>query len=348
MRTSGRDSTRAACHSVRLKSLPQGPRDAITDVQGIRVGHWTNRRAGTGCTVVLCEGSTFAAADARGGAPGTRELATLDPANIEQTCHAILLSGGSAFGLSAADGVMRALEERGVGFTTATGPVPIVPGAVIYDLGLGKATVRPGPDEGYRAATTAKGGRVAEGSVGAGTGATVAKVAGPENIVKGGVGTASVSTPEGVVVGALAVVNAIGVITEPTTGEVVAGARGKPGRFLGLEESLRARAAFIASKMENTTLVVVATNASLGHGQMQRLAYQAHNGIARTILPAHTSGDGDTTFAVSMGTVEVQPQDFVTIGLMATLAVERAIVKGVRAATGLHGVPSAGEWLGRG
>ncbi len=295
--------------------------------------------------MVLCEGSTFAAAEARGGAPGTRELSTLDPASVEQTCHAILLTGGSAFGLGAADGVMRWLEERKVGFATAAGPVPIVPAAVIYDLGVGSAGARPGPDEGYRAAASSRAGAVREGSVGAGTGATVAKLAGPEGMVKGGVGTASVQTPEGAVVGALAVVNAIGVIANSMTGEVVAAPRGKPGRFLGLEESLRARAAFLVDKMENTTLVVVATNAALGHGQVQRMAYQAHNGIARAILPAHTFGDGDTAFAVSMGQLEVQPQDVFTIGLMATLAVERAIVKGVQAATGLHGVPSAAEWL---
>jgi L-aminopeptidase/D-esterase-like protein len=239
---------------------------------------------------------------------------------------------------------MRWLEEQEVGFATQAGPVPIVPGAVIYDLGLGSSKVRPGPEDGYRAAGAARGGNVVEGTVGAGTGATVAKIAGPEGTLKGGVGTASVAVGE-LVVGAIVVVNAIGAVVDPATGEVVAGARGKPGKFLGLEAALKARDAFIDSKMENTTLVVVATNATLAHGQVQRLAYQAHNGIARAILPAHTFGDGDTTIAISMGQAEAKPQDIFTLGLMTTMATERAIVKGVRAATGLHGVPSVGEWL---
>lgn len=331
--------------NVRTKAWPTGKHDAITDVAGIRVGHWTNRRAGTGCTVVLCEGSQFAAADARGGAPGTRELGTLALANLDQSCQAILLTGGSAFGLAAADGVVRYLEEQGIGFTAAQGPVPIVPGAVIYDLGVGKPDVRPGAEDGYRAAKGAKGGSVGRGTVGAGTGATVAKLCGPDAWLKGGVGTASCAGPRGLVVGALAVVNPVGIITDPGTGHVVAAPRGLPGRFLGLGAALEKRAELMEAAMENTTLVVVATNATIAHHQVQRLAYQAHNGIARTVLPAHTFGDGDTTFAVAMGEVETNPYDVFTLGLLTTLAVERAILDGVRSATGLHGVPSAEEWL---
>jgi L-aminopeptidase/D-esterase-like protein len=323
-----------------------GPNDAITDVPGIRVGHWTDRRGGTGCTVVLCETSTCAAADSRGGAPGTRELDTLRVTNVEVTCQAILLTGGSAFGLAAADGVVRYLAERGIGLKTPARPVPIVPAAVIYDLGLGSAQAVPGSEAGYRAAMSAKRGKVARGTVGAGTGATVAKIGGPETMLKGGVGTTSLSTAEGTVVGALAVVNAIGVVVDPTSGGTVAGVRGEPGRWMSLPDAVARRAEVLGAIAANTTLAMVATNAALTQSQMQRVAYQAHNGLGRTILPAHTLGDGDTTFAVAMGTHDAGPFGAFTVGLLATFATERAILNAVRAATGLHGVPSAAEWTG--
>jgi L-aminopeptidase/D-esterase-like protein len=325
-----------------------GPNDAITDVGGIRVGHWTDRRGGTGCTVILCEESTFAAADSRGGAPGTREVDTLRLANVDLTCQAILLTGGSAFGLGAADGVVNYLAEREIGMKTAARPVPIVPSAVIFDLGLGSAMAVPGPAEGYRAAKAAKRGKVATGTVGAGTGATVAKIGGPETMMKGGLGTSSLATADGLVVGALAVVNAIGVIQDPATGETVAGVRGDGGGWMALPEAVARRAEVLGAVAQNTTLAVVATNASLTHAQVQRVAYQAHNGLARTILPAHTLGDGDTTFAVAMGSHEAKPFDGFTVGLLATLAVEQAVLGAVRSATALHGVPSVGEWLGPG
>jgi L-aminopeptidase/D-esterase-like protein len=295
--------------------------------------------------VVLCEDSTFAAADSRGGAPGTRELDTLRLGNVDLTCHAILLTGGSAFGLGAADGVVRYLSERGLGFKTAARPVPIVPAAVIYDLGIGKSAVVPGPDAGYRAAASAKRGRVAEGTVGAGTGATVAKIGGPDSMLKGGVGSASLATPEGVVVGALAVVNAIGIIVDPDSGRCVAGVRSEAEGWMPLPDAVAKRAEVLGALAQNTTLAVVATNVALNHSQVQRVAYQAHNGIARTILPAHTLGDGDTTFAVSMGIAEPRPFDAFTVGLLATLTVERAILNAVREATGIHGVPSLREWV---
>jgi L-aminopeptidase/D-esterase-like protein len=324
-----------------------GANNAITDVPGIRVGHWTDRRGGTGCTVVLCEGATFAAADTRGGAPGTRELDTLRLANLDLACHAILLTGGSAFGLGAADGVMRYLSEHDVGLKTPARTVPIVPAAVIYDLGVGKSDAAPGPDAGYRAAASAKRGRVAQGTVGAGTGATVAKVGGPERMLKGGVGSASLATPEGVVVGALAVVNAIGVIVDPDSGRCLAGVRDEEFGWLPLLDAVSMRAEVLGAVAQNTTLAVVATNVSLSHAQVQRVAYQAHNGLARAILPAHTLADGDTTFAVSMGLLEPRPFDAFAVGLLATMTVERAVVNAVHEATGIHGVPSMREWLAR-
>lgn len=324
--------------------LVPGTRDAITDIPGIRVGHWTDRRAGTGCTVVRCEGSTFAAVDARGGGPGSRETDVLDPANVVRRCHAIVFAGGSAFGLGAADGVMRWLRERGIGFETRVEPVPIVPAAILFDLGTGRASF-PGPDEGYRAAARATGGAVAQGTVGAGTGATVAKLLGPERAIKGGVGTASLAGPRGILVGALAVVNAVGSVVDPATATLVAGPRGEaPGEFLSLESAAFARTAETDTVRESTTLLCVATNADLAHHQVLRLAYHAHDGLARTVVPAHTFGDGDIAFAVAMGLVPIEPQDTLTIGLMAQLAVERAIVRGVRTATGLHGVPAVSDW----
>lgn len=326
-----------------------GRYDAITDVRGIRVGHWTDRRGATGCTAILCETSTFAAVDARGGAPGTRETDVLDPANVARACHAILLTGGSAFGLAAAQGVVQWLAERDVGFATTARKVPIVPAAVLFDLGLARATAAPGPGEGYEAARRAKGGRVATGSVGAGTGATVAKLLGPERCLKGGLGTASLVGPKGIVVGALAVTNPVGVVADPATGCLIAGPRAEvPGRFVGIEQAIRERTAAMDQLLQNTTLVCVATNAALAHHQVQRLAYQAHDGIARAILPAHTFGDGDIAFAVAMGALPVEAHDALTVGLMAVLAVERSILRSVAAATGLHGVPSAAEWRATG
>lgn len=321
-----------------------GKRDAITDVQGIRVGHWTGRRTGTGCTVIRCEGSTFAAVDARGGGPGSRETDVLHSANVVRRCHAIAFAGGSAFGLGVADGVMRWLREQDIGFETAVAKVPIVPAAILFDLGTGKPAF-PGPGEGYRAAANATAGRVPGGSVGAGTGATIAKLLGPERALKGGVGTASLSGPRGITVGALAVVNCIGSVVDPATGMLVAGPRGDAaGVFVDIETAALRRTAESDTVRESTSLICVATNADLAHHQLLRLAYHAHDGLARTVVPAHTFGDGDIAFAVAMGSIPIEPQDPTTIGLMAQLAVERAIVRGVLQATGLHGVPSAAEW----
>ncbi len=322
-----------------------GPNDAITDVPGIRVGHWTNRRAATGCTVIRCDEATFVAADTRGGAPGTREIDVLGGANIVRKAHAVVLTGGSAFGLASAQGVMRYLSEHDIGFPTATVRVPIVSAAVLYDLGTGKPDAFPRPEAGYSAARRAKAGRVEQGSVGAGTGATVAKLLGMEHAVKGGLGTASVAGPRGFVVGAVAVTNAVGAIMDPATGRVLAGPRAEARGFVPLAEVLERRTAKMDALLENTVLVCVATDAALEHHQLQRLAIQAHDGLARAVFPAHTFGDGDVAFAIATGAVPCNPDDPTVLGMMTVRAVERAIVSSVLHATSLAGVPSVADWL---
>ncbi|OAI38594.1 hypothetical protein AYO38_09345 [bacterium SCGC AG-212-C10] len=322
-----------------------GPRDAITDVAGIRVGHWTNRRAGTGCTVIRCERGMMAAVDVRGGAPGTRETDALGTEQVVRACHAVLLTGGSAFGLAAADGVMRWLAEHDAGFGTVHRKVPIVPSAVLYDLGLGRADITPDAAAGYQAAVAATGGRVAQGSVGAGTGATIAKLLGAERMLKGGIGTASVAGPKGLIAGAIVANNGMGHMVDPARGCVIAGPRGDtPGQFIDLATALDLRTLTMDALLQNTTLVCVATNAAIQHHELQRVAYLAHDGLARVVQPAHTVGDGDVAFALTTAAVPVQPYDVLTVGVLAALAVERALVASVRCATTLHGVPGATEW----
>ncbi len=328
-----------------VEPLRPGRRDAITDVRGVRVGQWTSRRKATGCTVILCEGCTEAAADVRGGAPATHETDALAGENAIRRCHAVVLTGGSAFGLATTAGVARWLAARGVGVETKAGPVPIVVGAGIYDLPTGQ-NAYPGSDEGERAAARATGGAVAQGSVGAGTGATVAKLLGVEQWLKGGVGTASLVGPRGLVVGALAVTNSVGAIVDPETGELVAGPRGEGEGEMRTPEQAVVERVEEEGDRENTTLVCIATNAAIEHIGVQRLAVHAHDGLARAIIPAHTLGDGDVAFALTTAEVATEPLDLTTLGLMAMLTVERAVVRSVRLAEGLAGVPSAGEWRG--
>ncbi|PWB46685.1 MAG: peptidase S58 [Dehalococcoidia bacterium] len=327
-----------------MTTFAHGPRNAITDVPGIRVGHYTDRRNATGCTVILCPEATAAAVDARGGAPGTRETDVLSLPNMVRRCDAVLFTGGSAFGLAAADGVMRWCAEHDIGFPTAARKVPIVTAAVLYDLGVGNPLAHPGAQEGYLAAVRARRGAVAEGSVGAGTGATVAKLLGPDHALKGGAGTASLLGPREIVVGALAVTNAVGSVFDPGTGECIAGPRGEEGEFVTIPEALARRTAQMDALMQNTTLICVATNATLEPHQLQRVAAHAHDGFARAVVPAHTNADGDIAFAVSMGKLEVKPHDLLLIGTLAAQAVEQAVVRSVMLAKGLKGVPSAGEW----
>lgn len=331
----------------------------LTDVAGIRVGHWSNRRRATGVTVVLTPPGTVGGVDVRGGAPGTRETDLLRPGTLVEEVHAVLLAGGSAPGLAAADGVVRLLRERSVGFPV--GPpdagqrIPIVPGAILYDLAIGQPW-SPGPVEGYRAARAARGGRVAEGSVGAGTGATVAKIAGAERRLKGGLGTASERLVSGagargteMVVAALVAVNALGAIVDPANGEAVAAPRGADRDFLDPVELLRAGGHAGDSQLapESTTLAVVATDARLTKAQASVLAGAAHDGLARTIVPAHTRGDGDIAMGLATGAVELAPARMVALEALTARAVERAVLRAVRLATGLAGVPAASEWLAR-
>jgi L-aminopeptidase/D-esterase-like protein len=325
--------------------------DGITEIAGLRVGHWSDADAATGCTVVLCppEGAV-GGVDVRGGAPGTRETDLLTPGRFAERVHAVLLTGGSAFGLDAAGGVMRYLEEQGVGVEFGGSRVPLVPAAVIFDLGIGDGSTRPGAEEGYRAAQAATDGMIDQGSAGAGTGATVAKAGGVERRLKGGLGTAcehpSTSSGQGLLVGALAVVNAGGDVFDPHTGMRIAGPRAdEPGVMLDGWELMRKGEASRVAAGENTTLAVVATNAKLTKEQANRLASVAHDGLARTIRPVHTISDGDTVFALATGEVEVEgAQALMTLEALAVRAVERAIVRGVICATGLEGVPSVQEW----
>lgn len=330
--------------------------DAITDVPGIRVGHWTNRRAATGCTVVVYERGAVGGVDVRGAAPGTRETDLLRPGNLVDAVHAVLLTGGSAFGLDAASGVMRYLEERGSGLRFGGNVIPIVPAAVLFDLGLGTAR-RPDADAGYRAARAARTGPVAEGSVGAGTGATVAKLAGRDRRLKGGLGTASEALANGVVVGSIAAVNALGNIIDPRNGRLVAAPRDGERGFLDIERFLRTGRpwhepgepdpdAAVGGPEGNTTLAVVATNAALSREQANRLATVCQDGFARTIRPAHTRADGDTIFTLATGEVPVDGPGYNALEAFATRCVERAVLRGVRLATGLAGTPSAAEWRG--
>lgn len=325
-------------------------RDAITDVPGIRVGHWTDRRAATGCTVVVCETGAVGGVDVRGAAPGTRETDLLRPGNLVEEVHAVLLTGGSAFGLAAADGVMQTLEAQGIGLRFAGHVIPIVPAAVLFDLGLGRPR-RPDAEAGARATRAARGGTVAQGSVGAGTGATVAKLAGRDHALKGGLGTASETLASGAVVGALIAVNAVGVVGDPRTGRLVAGVRGAPGRFQDAERLLRRRTPAqpvpAEAPGENTTIGVIATNARLTKTQANRLATVAHDGLARTIWPAHTRSDGDTLFVLATGEVALDEPAYAALEALAVRAAERAILRGVTEATGLGGMPSATEWRTR-
>ncbi len=310
--------------------------DDITDVPGIRVGQNTNLEAGTGCTVILCDTPATGGVDVRGGAPATRETDLLRPMHLVEGINAILLAGGSAFGLDAAGGVMRYLEERGVGYDTGVARVPIVPAAAIFDLGLGSATVRPDAASGYRACEQASSDAIEQGTVGAGTGATVGKLAGPTFMMKGGLGSASMTLSDGSIVGAIVIVNALGDIVDPHTQQIIAGARNPDGNGF-----------MTANPFGNTTIAVVATSAALTREQANKLAQMAHNGIAQAIRPAHTMFDGDTVFALALGPTSQQLHDSLRaaiqisiIGAAAATTLARAIVKAVRNATTLHGVPA--------
>jgi len=320
----------------------------LTAVEGLAVGHYTLAERPTGCTVILAGDGAVAGVDVRGGAPGTREIALLDPVNTVQRVNAVVLSGGSAFGLDAASGVMRFLEERGFGYRVGSNVVPIVASAILYDLGVGEdPAVRPDAGCGYAAARAATTGTVQEGSVGAGAGATVGKLRGLGRAMKGGIGTASITLESGLTVGAIVAVNAVGDVIDPATGRVVAGVRSEDGRRLVDARTLIRAGPSSAPAGTNTTIGVVATNASLTQAQATKVAQMAQDGLARAIYPSHTPSDGDTMFTLATGTLEGTPQ-VGTIGALAADVVAEAILRAVRSARGLPGLPSVSDLGGGG
>lgn len=320
---------------------------SITDVGGIEVGHFTDARRPTGCTVVLARAGAVGGVDVRGAAPGTRETDLLSPSNVVEQVHGVLLAGGSAFGLDAAGGVMRWLDERGVGLPVGPARVPIVPGAVLFDLPLGDAGIRPDAAAGYAACQAASRDAPAEGNVGAGAGAVVGKVFGFHRAMKGGIGCAAVSVG-GVTVGAIVACNALGDVIDPETGAVLAGARTEDGtRRLDTRRALlRGEEARPMLAGSNTTIGVIATDAVLTKMQAGRLATMGHDGLARTINPAHTLSDGDTLFALATG-ASGRTLGMMTLGTMAAEACALAVVRAVRAARGVTAggvhLPAAGE-----
>ena len=320
--------------------------NGFSDVPGIRVGHYTDRESATGCTVVLCEDGAVGGVDVRGSAPGTRETDLLRPTNLVSEVPAVLLSGGSAFGLDAASGVVRYLEEKSVGAEFGGAKVPIVPAAILFDLGVVTDKVRPGPEEGYAACRNASSGPITEGSVGAGTGATVGKLLGMERAVKGGIGTSSIDLGQGLVVGAIIAVNALGGIVDSETLEIVAGPRHEDG--IGMHDSMRLLTSHGFGEggpmaPTNSTIGVVATNARLNKEQANKLASVAHDGLAMSVRPAHTMSDGDTVFALATGVSE-QSVYMNRLCAASALCVSRAIVRGVRMAEGIGGIPSVKEF----
>jgi len=322
--------------------------NAITDVRGIQVGHAQDEKALTGCTVIICRKGAVAGVDVRGGAPGTRETDLLNPVNLVEKVHAVVLAGGSAFGLDAASGVMRYLEEEKIGFDTGVAKVPIVPSAILYDLNLGRADVRPDSAMGYRAATSAASAAPAEGNAGVGMGASVGKMFGLSLGMKAGVGTASMNIGGGVVLGALVAVNAWGDVIDPQTNQIIAGLRsgkvgplrvGKKDDFantLSMMKSTVGRNILGLTSRANTVIGVVATNVKLTKAQATKVAQMAQDGIARTIRPAHTMLDGDVIFALSTGS---RKADVTSIGAFAAEVMAEAILRAVKMAKPAGALP---------
>jgi len=333
--------------AMSLNPFAQNERGSITDVAGIKVGHFTDSRRPTGCTVILCEEGAVGGVDVRGAAPGTRETDLLDPVNTVQQVHAVVLSGGSAFGLDTATGVMRYLEERGVGFDTRVARVPIAPAAILFDLGVGDPKIRPDAEAGYRACKAATTDAPAEGNVGAGAGATVGKLFGMDRAMKGGLGVASIKLSDGkssLTVGAIVAVNAVGDVIDPGAGKVIAGARTKDGKALlgAMSAILRGEPLPPLLGGSATTIGAVATDVKLDKAQATKVAQMAHDGLARTINPVHTPADGDTIFALATGKSSRQP-NVALIGALAAEAIAQAVVRAVKAAKGIPGLPSAAE-----
>ena len=324
--------------------------NSITDIPGIKVGHAQDHDAITGCTVILCENGAVGGVDQRGGAPGTRETDLLQPIHLIEKVHAILLSGGSAFGLDAATGVMRYLEEKGIGFDTKVAKVPIVPAAILYDLAIGKAHIRPDAEMGYSACLNASSEPPEEGNAGAGTGATVGKILGRDQSMKGGIGCSSQEIGGKIIVGAIAAVNVFGDVIDLNEGKIIAGARtlqkgplklGQGEYFantMHIMNSLAGRTILKFAMLESTAIGVIATNAKLNKEQANKVAQMAHDGLARTISPAHTMLDGDTIFAVSCGD---RKADVNIVGAFAAQVMANAVIQAVLKAQPADGFPSA-------
>jgi L-aminopeptidase/D-esterase-like protein len=329
----------AALGAAQADSKPANA--TLTAVPGIRVGHHTLSQRPTGCTVVLIEAGATAGVDVRGAAPATRDTDLLDPAKMVQQIFGVALSGGSLFGLSTADGVLRYLEEKNIGIAYGVRRIPIVPGASIFDLAVGDANVRPTADCGYRAAQAATSAPVPEGSVGAGAGATLGKFAGMERAMKSGVGSAAIAMPDGLIVAALVVANPLGDVIDPATGKIVAGVRAAGGTgFADARALVRSGAPrAIRGGGGNSTIGVVATNARLTKAQASYLAQLTDDGYARTIWPVHTIVDGDTVFAIATGTKSGDP-DLVTLGALAADVMAAAVVRAATQATGLPNLPA--------
>jgi L-aminopeptidase/D-esterase-like protein len=337
----------ASAHEGVPGYLPEElPAGSLTDVEGLKVGHWSDSRRPTGCTAIIAENGAVAGVDVRGGAPGTRETDLLNPINTVQQIYAVMLSGGSAFGLDTASGAMRYLDEHDIGFKMGPLNVPIVPAAVIFDLAVGQGKIRPDADSGYKACAAATSSPVQEGNVGVGTGATVGKFLGMPFAMKSGVGSASIKVGDtGVVVAAMVVVNAAGDIWDRHTGKVIAGAR-NPSAADGLAHTMDM---LLAGKFvlvppavgagSNTTLGVVATNATLTKDEATKMAQMAQDGYARAINPVHSPFDGDTVFALATGTFK-QKVSVGAIGALAAVAVSRAVIRAITQAKGIPNLPA--------
>ena len=313
----------------------------LTDVPGVRVGHFTSEHRPTGCTVVLFDPGATGGVDVRGSAPGTRETDLLHPLNSVQTINAIVLAGGSAFGLDAASGVMRFLDERQIGFRMGRLVVPIVPAAIIFDLGVGDGRIRPDADAGYQACKAASSDKVPQGNVGAGAGATVGKFFGSKSAMKGGLGSASMRVPgTDLVVGALAAVNAVGDVLDHHTGAILAGARSADGKTFRNTVASMSRGELVkAQHGANSTIAVIATNARLTKTEVNKMAQMAHDGFARAINPVHTAFDGDTIFgaATALSKTEV---NLAALGSIGAECIAIAVQNAVKTATGIPGYPA--------
>jgi L-aminopeptidase/D-esterase-like protein len=326
---------------------------SLVDVGGVRVGHHTDSRRPTGCTVVIFDSGAVAGVDVRGAAPGTRETDLLNPLNTVQKVNAIVLAGGSAFGLDAAGGVMRYLEENKMGYRVGPVIVPIVPAAILFDLGLGDPKIRPDAESGYAACLAAASTSPREGNVGAGAGATVGKMFGMPVAMKSGIGSASITVGDsGLVVGAIVAVNALGDVRDRETGRILAGARAEGEGFLDCMEHIMQGATLPghhpAQPGAHTTIGIVATNAALNKSEATKVAQMAHDGLARTINPVHTAADGDTIFAAATGTAAIRA-DVTTIGAIGAEAMARAVNHAVLSAVGIPGLPAHRDltWLKR-